>query len=227
MPRTPDRFVKVWQGVCYYLLFDLVLIVVSARSQARWFKCVRSSGRGKVAVEMHLRMKSFDKKPYSLRTKLASASVWAVFAMVGTWGHLTHWNFGSLVGVAAIPSSPDDVSAAANAKTEAAPRQQIKLASAEIIQQMGIELSDVEQRAMCRELTVAGRVGYEQTRIAQLTSRVSGTVWRVDKKVGEAIRRGEVLAIIDSMAGGQGQGRTAALRWPMWWPRSESTAASS
>ncbi len=43
-----------------------------------------------------------------------------------------------------------------------------------------------------------GEVNYDQTRLAPLSARVAGRVWKVFKKVGDKVRRGEVLAIVDS-----------------------------
>jgi cobalt-zinc-cadmium efflux system membrane fusion protein len=138
------------------------------------------------------------------RTTFATGAVWVAFALIGAWGHLTHWNFGRLLGSPAISLEAEETGDALVAVTPAiAHPHRIELASAETIEQMGIQLIDVVERPLRHELTVAARVSYEQTRIAQLTSRVPGTVWRVEKQVGEVIHRGEVLAIIDSMLVGK------------------------
>jgi len=75
----------------------------------------------------------------------------------------------------------------------------VKLASPEAAQKSGIELATVETRPMTQEVTALGMVTYDQTRIAQLSSRVSGTVWSVQKSVGQAIRQGDILAIIEAL----------------------------
>ncbi|HEY2250378.1 MAG TPA: efflux RND transporter periplasmic adaptor subunit [Planctomycetaceae bacterium] len=49
------------------------------------------------------------------------------------------------------------------------------------------------------EFVVAnGVVEYDETRLAQLASRTSGFAWRVDKKEGDAVHKGEILAVLDS-----------------------------
>jgi membrane fusion protein, heavy metal efflux system len=48
-----------------------------------------------------------------------------------------------------------------------------------------------------------GEVTYDPTLVARLSSRAAGTVWRVDKKVGDKVREGEVLALVDAAQVGQ------------------------
>src|SRR5262249_53794793 len=50
------------------------------------------------------------------------------------------------------------------------------------------------------EETIAGNgeITYDQTRIARLSSRAPGTVWWVAKQVGDPVKRGEAVALIDA-----------------------------
>src|SRR5689334_14204564 len=43
-----------------------------------------------------------------------------------------------------------------------------------------------------------GEVSYDPTRVARLSSRLPGTVWQVDKQVGDPVREDEVLALVDA-----------------------------
>ena len=52
-------------------------------------------------------------------------------------------------------------------------------------------------------MTANGEVVYDETRTAHLASRVAGTVWRVEKQVGDRVRKGDVLALIDAAEVGQ------------------------
>jgi cobalt-zinc-cadmium efflux system membrane fusion protein len=79
----------------------------------------------------------------------------------------------------------------------------VHLASQEAVDKSGIELAAVEKRPMTQEVIALGMVTYDQTRIAQLSSRVSGTVWSAQKNVGQAIREGEILAIIEALEVGR------------------------
>ena len=56
---------------------------------------------------------------------------------------------------------------------------------------------------MTQEVVALGMVTYDQTRLAQLSLRVSGTVWSVQKNVGQPIKKNELLAIIEAREVGQ------------------------
>jgi membrane fusion protein, heavy metal efflux system len=43
-----------------------------------------------------------------------------------------------------------------------------------------------------------GEIVYDETRMAHLSSRVPGTVWRVQKRIGDRVKKGDVLALIDA-----------------------------
>ena len=43
-----------------------------------------------------------------------------------------------------------------------------------------------------------GEIDYDQTRVAHLSSRVQGTVWRVEEELGHAVKQGDVLALVDA-----------------------------
>ena len=54
------------------------------------------------------------------------------------------------------------------------------------------------QRPIVEAVIANGEVVYDQTHMAHLASRVAGTVWRVEKQVGDRVRKGDVLALIDA-----------------------------
>jgi cobalt-zinc-cadmium efflux system membrane fusion protein len=74
----------------------------------------------------------------------------------------------------------------------------IRLASAETATKAGLAFAPAEERTLCHEVTAYGALAYDQTRIAQLSTRAAGTVWRVEKQLGDPVRKGEVLALIDA-----------------------------
>lgn len=47
-------------------------------------------------------------------------------------------------------------------------------------------------------IPATGTVGYDQNRLAQLSVRVPGTAWMVCKQVGQPVRKGELLAVVDA-----------------------------
>jgi cobalt-zinc-cadmium efflux system membrane fusion protein len=79
----------------------------------------------------------------------------------------------------------------------------IQFASAAAAEKAGVDVDVVQERPLSEFVTANGEVAYDQTRVARLSARVPGTVWRVDKKVGDPVRQGEVLALIDAVEVGK------------------------
>ncbi|MGC3970873.1 MAG: efflux RND transporter periplasmic adaptor subunit [Pirellulales bacterium] len=122
------------------------------------------------------------------------------------FGHSTHWSFG-LGAHAAEVTSPK--TSPATVVTEAPPLEnvaennpEIRLAD-QVADQVGIRVEPVTRRKIRHTLTVNGETDYDQDRVAQLSVRVPGHVWKVQKKVGETIRQGDCLAIIDAVEVGE------------------------
>ena len=63
----------------------------------------------------------------------------------------------------------------------------------------GILTTIARQQSMADIVEASGVVGYDQTRIAQLSVRVPGVVWRVEKRLGDFVHQGDVLMIVDSV----------------------------
>jgi cobalt-zinc-cadmium efflux system membrane fusion protein len=84
--------------------------------------------------------------------------------------------------------------------------RRIQFASEAAAARAGVEVAPVWEAAVTEAVSASGEVRYEPTRVARLSSRVRGTVWRVDKAVGEAVRKGEVLALVDAAEVGKAKG---------------------
>lgn len=157
-------------------------------------------------------------RPWLLTPGLAhSLMAWATslvtvagLAAVGWLGHSTHWTFGFGERAHAEHASPDAPAGHAKAtsgRADAAPATPpqgttadnvIRFASPAAVEQSGIEVVPVEARPMVSELAVNGVVHYDERRVAQLSSRVPGSVWRVEKHLGDTVRRGDTLVIVES-----------------------------
>lgn len=163
---------------------------------------------------MKLRTKSRRVGRFSLTDLLSLAASWglslvttASLVAVGWFGHATHWTFG-LAGHEAPHGDHGDHSATdgeqptVDGPEEAAPGT-VRFPSVEALERTGIEVVAVERRPMVSELHVAGVVDYDERRTAQLSSRVGGSIWRVEKHLGDVVRKGEVLLVIDSQEVGR------------------------
>jgi multidrug efflux pump subunit AcrA (membrane-fusion protein) len=77
-------------------------------------------------------------------------------------------------------------------------RRRIQFASLESLKKAGVDVGLVERQPIGESVLANGQITYDQTRFANLSSRLPGTVWHVEKNVGAAVRAGEVLALVDA-----------------------------
>lgn len=131
---------------------------------------------------------------------LVSIVTVAGLAAVGWLGHATHWTFG-LAGHAAEHAAdhgPAPSHEAAPTRPADSAGDVIAFPSREAIERSGIEVVPVEQRPLVSEIVANGVVRYDDRRLARLSSRVPGSVWRVEKRLGDRVAAGEVLLIVES-----------------------------
>jgi cobalt-zinc-cadmium efflux system membrane fusion protein len=76
--------------------------------------------------------------------------------------------------------------------------RRIQFASAEVVERLGIVSRPVTTGPVVEGVTAPGETGYAPTRVARLSARVPGAVFRVEKQVGDRVKKGEVLALIDA-----------------------------
>ena len=77
-------------------------------------------------------------------------------------------------------------------------RRRIQFASLEAVKKTGVDVGLVERQPITESVLANGQITYDQTRFASLSSRLPGTVWHVEKNVGDRVRTGEVLALVDA-----------------------------
>lgn len=82
-------------------------------------------------------------------------------------------------------------------------QKRIQFASADAVEKAGVGIAVVQVRPVQEAITANGEVVYDQTRRANFSSRVSGTVWRVEKEVGDRVAAGDLLALVDAVEVGQ------------------------
>jgi cobalt-zinc-cadmium efflux system membrane fusion protein len=66
------------------------------------------------------------------------------------------------------------------------------------VNKAGIQVTSVETRDLVQYVVVPGMTDYEPGRYAALTPRTGGTIWRVNKEIGDPVRKGEILALLDA-----------------------------
>ena len=76
--------------------------------------------------------------------------------------------------------------------------RRIQFISKEDADKAGIDISLVDRKKIVETIPASGEITYDQTRIARLSTRTAGTVWRVYRNVGDNVRRGDILAVIDA-----------------------------
>lgn len=73
----------------------------------------------------------------------------------------------------------------------------------EMLERVKISTAAVSMRALPAELLTTGQVDFEQDRLAHVTPRIPGRVEEVKTDLGDKVRKGQVLAVIDSIELGQ------------------------
>jgi cobalt-zinc-cadmium efflux system membrane fusion protein len=86
----------------------------------------------------------------------------------------------------------------------------VQFASEDALRKAGIELGVVEERSMPEVVTAAGETEYDGERYARIAARAAGTAWRVESELGDEVKRGDLLALVDSADAGRA--RTEILR---------------
>ena len=81
--------------------------------------------------------------------------------------------------------------------------RRIQFASQAAADKAGIEIGLVERGPIVEAVNAVGEVVYDPTRVARLSSRADGTVWRVEANVGDRVGEGDVLALVDAVEVGR------------------------
>jgi multidrug efflux pump subunit AcrA (membrane-fusion protein) len=77
-------------------------------------------------------------------------------------------------------------------------RRRIQFASLEAVKKAGLDVGLVDRQPIVERIAANGEITYDQTRFASLASRLPGTAWRVEKNVGDRVRKDDVLALVEA-----------------------------
>ncbi|MBL9122867.1 MAG: efflux RND transporter periplasmic adaptor subunit [Planctomycetaceae bacterium] len=160
---------------------------------------------------------------------VSTVAVLATLGGIGLWGHINHWKLSHAdsdhhpapaavrfaesaktadtpelaTAAHASPAAPATPRAADPAPAAPTPDptavDQLELGSHEAVVKAGIEMVEARQTPMDHSVVATGVIDYNQTRVAQLSSRVPGIAWRVEKRAGQAVHNGDVLAIVEAV----------------------------
>lgn len=104
-----------------------------------------------------------------------------------------------VVSVTACSESREEQAHADEAKHEAG----LVVLGPEQLASIKIATARAEYRPFAPQLTTTGQVGYEEDRLAHVSPRIPGRVVRVSARLGDEVKPGEGLAVIDSVELGQ------------------------
>ena len=86
----------------------------------------------------------------------------------------------------------------ANSKLCKLHERRIQFVSDEAVKKSGVSIWPVDTAPMFEFVAGNGELVYDQTRTARLSARSPGTVFRVLKQVGDPVKEGDVLALVDA-----------------------------
>jgi len=84
--------------------------------------------------------------------------------------------------------------------------RRIQFESEETIQRLAIGMAPAAVGEVAEVVTAYGELELDATKVARLSSRASGTVWILSKQVGDKVRAGEVVALVDAAEVGKAKG---------------------
>ena len=74
----------------------------------------------------------------------------------------------------------------------------VQFASPAAVKKVGVKLAAVEERPMVASVPASAEMEYDSTRLAQISGRAGGTIWRIEKQIGDPVKKGDVLCLIDA-----------------------------
>jgi cobalt-zinc-cadmium efflux system membrane fusion protein len=98
------------------------------------------------------------------------------------------------VKVVAVPPGPGSTS---EGPPSAAIRR-VEFPSADVVARAGIRVQPARVQDLVPSVTAPGMVDYEPERYARLTARASGTIRSVHKEIGDVVRKGDALALVEA-----------------------------
>lgn len=82
-------------------------------------------------------------------------------------------------------------------------RRRVQFASMEAMADAGVDVALAEEKPIVESIAAPAEISYDPTLVAHVSARTPGPVWRVEKRVGDPVKKDELLALIDAAAVGK------------------------
>lgn len=105
----------------------------------------------------------------------------------------------------AVSGSPDSATGRTVASGESS--NVLKFESPGAFEKAGIEIVPIRVRSMGETIRANGMIDFDQHHVARVSGIVSGKVSRVQRRLGDSVKKGEVLALIESVQVGEAKAR--------------------
>jgi cobalt-zinc-cadmium efflux system membrane fusion protein len=141
-------------------------------------------------------------------------AIMLLLGLLAFWGRQNDWKLPPLANLLRADSptgkdnpeegitvSMDPADASANGSN--LHRMRIVFPSEEAVREAGIQTVAAEMRPLAEYVTAYGMIDYDPSYYAELATRAPGTVWRVFKEIGDPVRKGEALALIEAVEVGK------------------------
>ncbi len=102
--------------------------------------------------------------------------------------------------------------AARNPATCQMHQMRVQFASVDAIRKAGVFLAPVQQLPMASQVRGNAELTYNRDRLANVSSRAAGTLWRVDAQLGQRVKKGEVIALVDALEVGKAKAELLAAQ---------------
>lgn len=81
--------------------------------------------------------------------------------------------------------------------------RRIQLASSHALHDIGVEVAPAQREAVTESISTLGEIRFDPTQIVRISPRVNGVLWRLEKRVGDEVHAGELLALVDAVEVGK------------------------
>lgn len=136
---------------------------------------------------------------------LTTVAVLAGFGGLWYMGHKTHW---SVPGRGQAKAEAEASRAEAEAGTDVPGERPdrfapVRFASEDEVRSAGLRVAAARSTQVEEAVTANAEVGYNLHRVAQLSCRVPGHVYSIHARLGDKVKAGDLLALIDSQEVGR------------------------